>query len=112
MFTRPKLMDPFQIFGLQIAMSFLFWGLLARMLLLGLLPLPPLGQLPPLQFDPADALGFLSSNAAVIGEAALACANLRDLLGAAVVTGALAFLGTEGNPEAYDEFVHRAPRRA
>jgi len=23
-------MDPFQIFGLQIAMSFLFWGLLAR----------------------------------------------------------------------------------
>jgi histidine ammonia-lyase len=65
------------------------------------------GQLPPLRFDPADALGFLSSNAAVIGEAALACANLRDLLGAAVVTGALAFLGTEGNPEAYDEFVHR-----
>lgn len=66
------------------------------------------GQLPPLQFDPADALGFVSSNAAVIGEAALACANLTDLLGAATVVGALAFLGTEGNPEAYDEFVHQA----
>ena len=66
------------------------------------------GTLPVLRFDPADALGFLSSNAGVIGESALACADLRDLLGAAVVTGTLAFLGTEGNPEAYDEFVHRA----
>jgi histidine ammonia-lyase len=66
------------------------------------------GHLPPLQFDPADALGFVSSNAAVIGESALACANLADLLGAATVVGALAFLGTEGNPEAYDESVHQA----
>lgn len=66
------------------------------------------GQLPPAPFDPGDALGFVSSNAAVIGEAALASANLTDLLDAATVVGALAFLGTEGNPEAYDEAVHRA----
>jgi histidine ammonia-lyase len=66
------------------------------------------GQLPPVPFDPADALGFVSSNAAVIGEAALAGANLTDLLEAATVVGALAFLGTGANPEAYDEFVHRS----
>jgi histidine ammonia-lyase len=66
------------------------------------------GELPPVPFDPGDALGFISSSAATIGEAALACATLADLLDAAVVVSALAFLAADGNPEAYDERVQQA----
>ncbi|GAA4716569.1 aromatic amino acid ammonia-lyase [Phytohabitans rumicis] len=79
----------------------------AALCLLGELPWRG-GQVPAVQFDPADAVGFVSSNAALIGEAALACANLSDLFGAATVISALAFLGADGNIEAYDEFVQRA----
>lgn len=67
------------------------------------------GDLPPAAFDPADALGFLSSNAATIGEAALACLELGELLDAGTVVTALSFVAARGNLEAYDPAVHRPP---
>ena len=70
------------------------------------------GDLPPVAFDPADALGFLSSNAATIGEAGLACVELRDLLDASTVVTALSFAAAQGNLEAYDPAVHRSPVRS
>lgn len=66
------------------------------------------GDLPPVPFDPADALGFLSSSAATVAEAALACVELRDLLRAGTVVTALSFAAAQGNLEAYDPVVHRA----
>ncbi len=68
------------------------------------------GTLPPLRFDPADALAFMSSNAATIGEAALACADLGELLDAATVIAALSFLAVNGSPESYRPGVHAARR--
>lgn len=68
------------------------------------------GTLPPLRFDPADALAFMSSNAATIGEAALACADLGELLDAATVIAALSFLAVDGSPESYRPGVHAARR--
>jgi histidine ammonia-lyase len=59
-------------------------------------------------FDPADALSFISSNAAAIGEAALACADLSELLRAGTVITALAFLASDGNSEPYEAVVHLA----
>jgi histidine ammonia-lyase len=66
------------------------------------------GTMPPIDFDAADALSFISSNAAVIGEAALAYADLHELLRASVVVTALAFLACDGNGEAYEAVVHLA----
>src|ERR1700743_1939142 len=48
--------------------------------------------LPPFALDPADALAFMSSNAAPIGEAGLAAADLSDLIAATPVLAALSFL--------------------
>jgi histidine ammonia-lyase len=59
-------------------------------------------------FDPADALAFMSSNAATIGEAALACAELAELLDAALVVAALSFLCVNGSPEPFAAAVHAA----
>ena len=59
-------------------------------------------------FDPADALSFISSNAGSIGEAALACADLSELLRAGTVITALAFLACDGNSEPYEAVVHLA----
>lgn len=56
---------------------------------------------PAVPFDPADALAFLSSNAATLGEAALGCDDLRRLAAAGLVVAALSFLAVEGNVEAY-----------
>jgi histidine ammonia-lyase len=56
---------------------------------------------PAVPFDPADALAFLSSNAATLGEAALGCDDLRALAAAGLVVAALSFLAVEGNAEAY-----------
>ena len=64
------------------------------------------GTLPPFPLDPADALAFMSSNAATIGEAALACADLGELLDAATVVAALSFLAVSGSTEAYCASVH------
>jgi len=56
----------------------------------------------------ADALAFLSSNAATIGEAALACADLAELLLAAVVIAALSHEATSSSTEPYAAAVQAA----
>ncbi len=66
------------------------------------------GSLNPYRLDPADALAFISSNAATVGEAALGLADARELLYASIVVAALAFLAVDGNPEPYAEAVHEA----
>jgi histidine ammonia-lyase len=55
----------------------------------------------------ADALAFLSSNAATIGEAALACADLADLLLAAIVIAALSHRAVSASSEPYSAPVHQ-----
>ena len=66
------------------------------------------GTLPPYPLDPADALAFISSNAATVGEACLALVDLRRLLDASVVVAALAFLAVNGSAEPYAPAVHAA----
>ncbi len=56
----------------------------------------------------ADALAFLSSNAATIGEAAIACADLADLVLAAVVIAALSHVAVSASAEPYAAPVHQA----
>ena len=58
-------------------------------------------------FGPSDALPFISSNAATIGDAALACVRLRELIHAYVLVAALTFLAIRGNPEAFAAIVDR-----
>jgi len=58
-------------------------------------------------FTSHDALPFLSSNAAVIGDAALACADLSMLARSAVVVVAMTCTATGGNPEAFADAVER-----
>jgi histidine ammonia-lyase len=67
------------------------------------------GTGPPPRFAlrPAEALGFMSSNAATIGEAALACHDLGRLTSAAVVITALSLLAVRGSPEPYAPAVQR-----
>jgi histidine ammonia-lyase len=55
-----------------------------------------------------DALAFISSNAAVLGEAALAVTVLRRLLRASMVTAALSLLAVYGSLEPYAPAVHEA----
>ena len=61
------------------------------------------GSGPPPRFAlrPAEALGFQSSNAATLGEAALACADLTGLNRAAVVIAALSLLAVRGSAEPF-----------
>jgi histidine ammonia-lyase len=66
------------------------------------------GTMPPFRLDPADALAFMSSNAATIGEAALACADFGELLAAATVVAALSFVVVDGSAESYAAAVHAA----
>ena len=66
------------------------------------------GTMPPFPLDPADALAFMSSSAATIGEAALACADLGELLDAGTVVAALSFLAVNGSAESYAAGVHAA----
>ncbi|MEV5568922.1 aromatic amino acid lyase [Spirillospora sp. NPDC052269] len=56
----------------------------------------------------ADALAFMSSNAATLGEAALAVTDLRTALDASVVIAALSLLAVRGSREPYAPAVHRA----
>jgi histidine ammonia-lyase len=49
----------------------------------------------------ADALAFMSSNAATVGEAAIACADLADLLLAAIVIAALSHKAVSASTEPY-----------
>ena len=68
------------------------------------------GTGPPPRFglQPAEALGFMSSNAATVGEAALACHDLSRLTSAAVVIAALSLLAVRGSLEPYAPAVQRA----
>jgi histidine ammonia-lyase len=59
------------------------------------------------EFGVDDALPFLSSNAATIGDAALALVELQGLARAAVVVAALTFAAVDGNAEAFAEAVER-----
>lgn len=54
-----------------------------------------------LTFGAGDALTFLSSNAACLGDAALAVARLRRLAQASLVAAAMTFVAVRGNPEAF-----------
>jgi histidine ammonia-lyase len=58
-----------------------------------------------------DALAFISSNAATIGEAALACHELASLLDVGTVIAALCLLGVDGSAEPYAEPVNRRRER-
>ncbi|MGI8447834.1 MAG: aromatic amino acid ammonia-lyase [Streptosporangiaceae bacterium] len=67
------------------------------------------GTGPPPQFPlrPAEAPGFMSSNAATLGEAALACHDLSVLVRSAAVIAALSLLAVRGSLEPYAPAVHR-----
>lgn len=56
-----------------------------------------------IRLGPGDALALLSSNAGVLGDAALAVTDLDELSRAALVTAALTCVGVGGNAEAYGE---------
>ncbi|HEY4018648.1 MAG TPA: aromatic amino acid ammonia-lyase [Pseudonocardiaceae bacterium] len=67
------------------------------------------GELAPVfHLAPSDVLAFCSSNAATIGEAALACHDLAALLRASTVVAGLSFLAVDGSTEAYAEAVQSA----
>ncbi|WP_051969214.1 aromatic amino acid lyase [Kitasatospora azatica] len=75
---------------------------LARTALALMGELPTSAPLPAtLPFGPHDALPFLSSNAATIGDAALAHEALHRLARAALQVAALSFTAVDGNPEAF-----------
>ena len=69
-----------------------------------------LGSGPPPRFPlrPAEVLGFQSSNAATLGEAALACADLDRLSRAAVLIAALSLLAVRGSAEPFAAAVQQA----
>ncbi|MDQ0746414.1 histidine ammonia-lyase [Streptomyces africanus] len=62
----------------------------------------------PQHLDNNDALAFISSNALTLGQAALALHELRGLLEATQVVGALSVLAVDGAQEAYAAPVHTA----
>jgi len=63
---------------------------------------------PRFALESADALAFISSNAATLGEAALACYDLRELLRAAMPVAAFSHLATGASTEPYAVPVHEA----
>jgi histidine ammonia-lyase len=73
--------------------------------------LPPANPLPTqYNFTIGDALAFLSSNAAAIGDAAIAVNELNSLARAALVVASLTFRAVRGNPEAFAPAAeHAAP---
>lgn len=66
------------------------------------------GELPPVPLGTGDALTFMSSNAVTLGEAVLACAELKLLLRASHAVAALSFMALGGSAEAYAAVVHEA----
>ena len=62
---------------------------------------PPVDRPPRFALASADALAFISSSAATLGEAALACHDLRELLQAAMPVAALAHLAVAASTEPY-----------
>jgi histidine ammonia-lyase len=72
--------------------------------------LPPQAGQPRFPLASADALAFLSSNAATVGEAALACSDLAELMRAAIVIAALSHRAVSASTEPYAAAVHEARR--
>ncbi len=74
----------------------------------------PAGQPGPVDRPPrfalasADALSFISSNAATLGEAALACHDLSQLLRAALPVAAFSHLAVDASAQPYAQAVHDA----
>lgn len=66
------------------------------------------GGVPAVPVHAGDALAFLSSNAATLGEAVLAAVELDRLARASHAVAALSYLALDGNPEAYAAAVHEA----
>ncbi|KPI16662.1 Histidine ammonia-lyase [Actinobacteria bacterium OK074] len=62
----------------------------------------------PLLLDNNDALALISSNALTLGQSALALHELRGLIEATQVVGALSLLAVDGSHEAYAAPVHAA----
>jgi histidine ammonia-lyase len=60
------------------------------------------------ELDPADALAFISSNAATLGESAIACHDVSGLLMASTAIAALSHIAVGGSDEPYAEPVQRA----
>ncbi|NEB03281.1 aromatic amino acid ammonia-lyase [Streptomyces sp. SID13726] len=71
-------------------------------------PVRPAGAPEPQPLDNNDALAFISSNALTLGQAALALQELRGLIEATQVVGALSLLAVDGSHEAYAAPVHAA----
>ncbi len=63
---------------------------------------------PRFTLESADALAFISSNAATLGEAALACHDLAELLQAAMPVAAFSHLAVDASTEPYAAPVHQA----
>ena len=61
-----------------------------------------------LELGPRDGLGFMSSNAATIGHAALIACDARRLLDGALDVAALSFLAANADQVVLDERVHAA----
>lgn len=66
------------------------------------------GSMPAHHIDNTDALAFMSSSAATLGEAALACHDVEARLRAGTVIAALSFVALGGNAEALGEPVVQA----
>jgi len=68
------------------------------------------GTGPPPRFTirASEALGFINSGAATLGDAALACYDLAGLLRAAIPVACLSLLAVHGSLEPYAEAVHLA----
>jgi histidine ammonia-lyase len=73
--------------------------------------LPPGAGQPRFALAPADAPAFMSSNAATIGEAAVASHDLAGLLTAGTLIAAFSHLAVDGSAEPYAPAVHRQYRR-
>jgi len=69
-----------------------------------------LARQPRFPLDSSDALAFLSSNAATVGESALVCTDLAELLRAAVAAAALSHCAVRASTEPYAAAVHEARR--
>jgi histidine ammonia-lyase len=66
------------------------------------------GPPPGFRIHASEALGFISSSAATLGDAALACYDLAAMLRATVAVTALSLLAVRGSAQPYAEAVHLA----
>jgi histidine ammonia-lyase len=71
-------------------------------------PRPLAGVPEPQPLDNNDALALISSNALTLGQSALALHELRGLIGATQVVGALSLLAVDGSHEPFAAPVHAA----